>query len=114
MYDVKLLVGNSEVAASDARTFTRQNPFTNEVVTRAAAATVSDAAAAAESAAGAFPAWSALGPGARRGKLLSAADILEQRAQDVAARMAAETGSTPAWAQLNVHLGRGCYGKPRP
>ncbi len=107
MYDVKLLIKNSDVAASDGGTFPRQNPITNQVVTRAAAATVSDAAAAAESAAEAFLAWSALGPGARRGKLLRAADILEQRAPEVAARMAAELGSTSAWAQLNVHLGAG-------
>ena len=107
MYDVKLLIKNSDVAASDGRTFARQNPITDEVVTRSAAATVSDAVAAADSAAGAFPEWSALGPGARRSKLLRAADILEQRAQEVAARMAAETGSTAAWAQLNVHLGAG-------
>ena len=69
MYDVKLLIKNSNVAASDGGTFPRHNPTSNEVVTRAAAATLTDAAAAADSAAGAFPAWSALGPGARRNKL---------------------------------------------
>lgn len=42
MYDVKLLIRNSDAAASDSRTFPRENPITNEVVTRAAAATMSD------------------------------------------------------------------------
>ena len=107
MYDVRLLIRDTAVPASDGRTFSRCNPITGQVVTQAAAATVSDAGAAADAAAAAFPAWSGLGPGARRSKLLRAADLLEQRAMEAAARMAAETGSTAAWAQLNVRLGAG-------
>src|SRR5690606_32628788 len=75
-----------------------------EVVTKAAAATVADAIAAADAAAAAFPKWSALGPGERRMRLLRAADLLAARAPDFVAAMAAETGATAPWAHFNVHL----------
>ncbi|WP_304439395.1 aldehyde dehydrogenase family protein, partial [Acidovorax sp. SD340] len=46
--------------------------------------------AAAAAAAKAFPAWSALGPSARRAMLLKAAHALEARTADFAVAMAAE------------------------
>jgi hypothetical protein len=62
--------------ASDAGVFERHNPVSGELATRAAAA-VADAHAAATAAAAALPAWSALGPGERRARLMRAADVLE-------------------------------------
>jgi len=107
MVEVPLLIGNAERPASSGATFTRENPISGEVVTRAAAATREDAADAVAAASAAFPAWSAVGPGERRARLLRAADLLEGRAAEFSAVMTAETGATAGWAYFNVHLATG-------
>ena len=53
--------------------------MTGAVATEAAAASIPDAIAAAEAAARAFPAWSALPPSERRAKLWAAAELIETR-----------------------------------
>jgi acyl-CoA reductase-like NAD-dependent aldehyde dehydrogenase len=107
MLDTTLLIGDASRAASDAATFERRNPLTGDLASRAPAASLADAAAAASAAAAAFPAWSALGPGARRGKLLQAAALLEARAAEFVVTMAEETGATEGWARFNVDLAAG-------
>lgn len=107
MNDVKLLIGGKSVPARSGAVFERSNPVSGKVVTRAAAAHEADALAAVEAAVAAFPAWSALGPSARRAKLNKAADLLEARAADVAALVRDETGSTAGWGHFNVHLAAG-------
>jgi len=104
MSDVQLLIGDCDVAASNAATFVRNNPVSGAVATRAAAATVEDAKAAAAAAAAAFPAWSELGPNERRKKLLRAADFLEARTPDFISVMMDEIGATAGWAGFNVYL----------
>jgi acyl-CoA reductase-like NAD-dependent aldehyde dehydrogenase len=99
-----LLVGNRDVAATGGATYDRLNPMDGTVATRAAAASVLDSLSAADAASAALPAWSALGPNARRAYLLKAADALAQRTGEFAAAMGAELGSTAAWAHFNVHL----------
>jgi acyl-CoA reductase-like NAD-dependent aldehyde dehydrogenase len=99
-----LLIANRDVAATDGAVFDRSNPLDGSIATRAAAASVADARAAADAAAVALPLWSALGPNARRGFLLKAADELEDRTGDFECSMAAEIGSTKLWAQFNVRL----------
>ncbi len=94
-------------AAKNAATFARHNPITGEEATRAAAASVEDAKAAADAAAAAFPKWSAMGPSARRAILNKAADLLEQRAQQFATLVMAETGATAGWGHFNIHLAAG-------
>jgi len=66
MNEVKLLIGGVELAARSGAVFERCNPVSGAVVSRSAAAGPADATAAVEAAAVAFPAWSALGPAARR------------------------------------------------
>jgi len=105
MLRVSLMIGDRESSAADGRTFQRIDPLTGEVATEAAAATIPDAIAAAEAAARAFPGWSATGPSERRAILNAAAGLVEQRAEDFAAAMMAETGATPAWCEYNVRLG---------
>jgi benzaldehyde dehydrogenase (NAD) len=90
-----------------ATTFERLNPMTGEVATRAAAFTPDEARRAADAAQGAFPAWSALGPNARRAALNKAADELVRRSNDFVASMAAEVGATEGWARFNVMLAAG-------
>ncbi|GAB3617293.1 aldehyde dehydrogenase [Okibacterium endophyticum] len=53
---------------------------------------------------GAFDAWSALGPNARRAVLSAAADRLASMADEFVASMAEETGATEGWARFNVGL----------
>lgn len=104
MLDVPLIIGEGERPATGAATFERRNPVTGEVATCAAAATVEDALAACDAAAAAFPAWSKLGPNARRAILLKAADALAARAPEFIRLMAEEIGATAGWAGFNVHL----------
>src|SRR5579862_1538661 len=107
MTDAMLIIQGRDVAASGGGSFERLNPMTGEVATRAAAATPADAASAVSAAAAAFPAWSALGPGERRARLMRAAGNLEKRAGDFVDAMAREIGATAGWAQFNVMLAAG-------
>ncbi|MGO8833455.1 MAG: aldehyde dehydrogenase [Roseiarcus sp.] len=107
MTEVALMIQGKDVPASEGGSFERLNPMTGEVATRAAAATPADAARAVSAAAAAFPAWSALGPGERRARLIRAAANLEKRAGDFVDAMASEIGATAGWAQFNVMLAAG-------
>jgi len=104
MTDVEMMIGSADVSATGGATFERRNPVSGEVASRAAAATVGDALAAADAAAAAFPVWSALGPSARRAKLMKAAELLDARAPEFSRLMVAETGSTAGWGFFNVML----------
>ncbi|MDB5440764.1 MAG: acyl-CoA reductase family protein [Caulobacteraceae bacterium] len=102
MTSVPLSIGGA--ARLSAATFDRLNPITGEVATTAAAATVADANAAASAAAAAFPAWSALGPNARRAALTKAAAALESKADQFVQAMMSEIGATEGWARFNLML----------
>ena len=88
-------------------TFERLNPISGEVATQARAMTPNEAEQVADAAADAFPAWAALGPQARRARLLVAADALAARAAEFTEAMMAETGATAGWAHFNVTLAAG-------
>ena len=105
MLQTTLLIKNEDTRAKGGRTYERKDPATGGVATRAAAASVEDAQAAVDQAAAAFPAWSALGPAARRAKLLGVAARLEEKMPAFVEAMVAETGCTPQWAQFNVGFG---------
>ncbi|MGQ4878064.1 aldehyde dehydrogenase [Billgrantia sp. LNSP4103-1] len=107
MTTLGLLIGGQAKAASGEGTFERRNPFTGQVATTAAAASVEDAKAAADAAGCAFTTWSQTGPGERRGKLLKAAELMEARQAEFIERMVDETGATPAWAGFNVMVAAG-------
>ncbi|MGU7773802.1 aldehyde dehydrogenase [Burkholderia sp. MR1-5-21] len=104
MSDVNLLIGGKSVSSSSGATFERRNPLSEQIVSRVAAATVSDATAAVDAAASAFPEWSRLGPSARRALLLKAATALEGKAPMLTEAMASETGSSNLWGGFNVKL----------
>lgn len=104
---VALLIGGRDVDAMGGATFNRLDPIAGTVATCAAAATPDDARAAASAAAGAFPAWSELGPNARRAILSKAADRLEGLADAFVAAMREEIGATEGWARFNVMLAAG-------
>ena len=67
----------------------------------------SSAIAAAEAAAAAFPAWSALGPNARRSLLNRAAEEIEARAETFVEAMTEELRASEPWARFNMMLGAG-------
>jgi benzaldehyde dehydrogenase (NAD) len=107
MTTTSLLIDGERRSAAGGATFERRNPLDGSVATTAAAATSEDARAAVDAAARAFPAWSALGPGARRALLLKAAQALEAKGEAFAAAVACETGGSAMWAGFNVHLAAG-------
>jgi acyl-CoA reductase-like NAD-dependent aldehyde dehydrogenase/ABC-type branched-subunit amino acid transport system ATPase component len=104
MKHINLVIGEREVAAADGRTFERFDPFTGELASRAAAASVADAIKAAEAAAAAFPAWSEMGPSARRALLLKAADLIDSRGAEFSEIMTAELGAIGPWGHFNAHF----------
>ena len=58
-------------------------------------------------AAAAFPAWSALGPNARRAVLMKAAEAMKARKDEFVAAMMGEIGATAGWARFNLMLATG-------
>jgi acyl-CoA reductase-like NAD-dependent aldehyde dehydrogenase len=71
------------------------------------AMTVGQALQIADRAQAALPAWSTLGPNAKRAILNQAADALATKGQQIIAAMMAETGATKAWAGFNLTLAAG-------
>jgi acyl-CoA reductase-like NAD-dependent aldehyde dehydrogenase len=104
MTQVELLIGGESRAASNGARFERLNPITGLAVSSSAAATVEDADAAVAAAQAAFPAWAALGPGERRGRLMEAAARLESKQAEFIALGGAEIGGAPNWYGFNVKL----------
>ena len=104
MKHINLMIGERDQAAAGNRTFDRNDPFTGAVATRAAAASVEDAIAAADAAAAAFPEWSAKGPSERRMLLLKAADLVDARGGEFSELMTAECGAIGPWGHFNAHF----------
>jgi len=104
MYETDLLIAGQARPASNGAAFERRDPATGAVATRAAAATLDDVDAAVAAARDAFPAWSAMAPGARRTLLLAAADALERLRPRIVDAAVREAGGAPVWYQFNVTL----------
>ncbi|MGO6676919.1 aldehyde dehydrogenase [Rhizobium leguminosarum] len=100
--NISLLINGADRAASGGRTYDRIDPFTEKLASRAAAASLDDAAAAVDAASAAFGAWSKTGPGQRRAILMKAADIMDSKAGEFTRLMIEETGATAPWAGFNV------------
>lgn len=107
MNEIQLLIAGERRGATGGSTFERRNPLDGEVATRAPAATPSDACAAVDAAACAFPKWAATGPGERRELLMRASQALRARAAAFVDAMSAETGASAIWADFNVRLAAG-------
>src|SRR4051812_25787947 len=100
----QLFIGGEWTAATGGGTFERTDPFTGETVTVAAAGGREDAVRACDAAAAVFPAWSQTPPGERRIVLTRAADVLMERAPQIAATMTQEVGATFGWGMFNCDL----------
>ena len=80
------------------------DPYDGTLVLRAPAGTGEDARRAIDAAAAAFPAWSAAPPAERQRLFLRAADILERRADEIAAQLTRESGAATSWARFQLAL----------
>jgi acyl-CoA reductase-like NAD-dependent aldehyde dehydrogenase len=101
-----LIIDNEDVTG-ERGWFDRQSPLDGQVVSRGAAASAEDAVRAVESCAAALPAWSGMGPAARRDILLAAASLLDKRSADFRTLMISETGASGSWAAFNARLAAG-------
>ena len=102
--ETQLLIDNEPRAATGGASFERRHPVSGELVTRAAAGSVSDAVAAVESAHAAYKTWRHSSPSERRRILLKTADALEARMPQFIEAMAGEVGASALWAGFNVVL----------
>jgi acyl-CoA reductase-like NAD-dependent aldehyde dehydrogenase len=93
-HEYQQFIGGAWTPAAAGRTYEDRDPFTGDVVATVPAAAPEDAAAAIEAAAAAFEAWSATPPAERQRIFLKAADLLEERREEVVSMLARETGST--------------------
>nr|MDT0661971.1 aldehyde dehydrogenase family protein [Micromonospora sp. DSM 115978] len=101
------LIGGSWRPAVNGAHFERTNPYSGEVVTRAAAGGRDDARAAVEAAAAAFDTWARTDPADRARLLETAAGLLDERAPAIAAAMTEECGETVGWGMFNCGLASG-------
>ena len=90
--------------SSTQAVFERLDPITGAVATTSVAMTTDQARAVVDAAQAALPAWSALGPNARRALLYKAAEALEARADAFVQAMVGEIGATEGWARFNLML----------
>jgi acyl-CoA reductase-like NAD-dependent aldehyde dehydrogenase len=100
----RLLIGGEWTEATGAATFERVDPYTGEPVTVAAAASRADADRAVAAAQAAFRGWSETAPAERRALLTGAADLLMERAPEIANTMTEEVGGTFGWGMFNCDL----------
>jgi vanillin dehydrogenase len=103
----QLLIGGTWTDAGSGNSYEQTFPFTGETVGIAAAAGREDARGAVDAAQAAFADWSHSAPGARRSILLKAADLLEQRQEEIAQIVTEETGGVFGWGMFNVALAAG-------
>lgn len=89
----RLTIGGESVEGA-AGTYDIVNPATEQVAGRAPEASVEQANAAVEAAAGAFDAWSRTTPEERSALLLKAADLIDAHADEIVPVLQAETGAT--------------------
>ncbi|GAB3615631.1 aldehyde dehydrogenase [Okibacterium endophyticum] len=103
----ELFIGGTPTPARSGRSYEKISPVTGDVVSRAAAADPQDVDAAVAAAELAYPAWAALPAEERVGYLLRAADLLEERAGQIAGVMTEELGATVGWGHFNCALAAG-------
>lgn len=103
----RLLIAGAARPAIDGATYDKASPWTHQTVTTAPAAGTGDADLAVEAAADAYPDWSGRPADERGSVLLAAADILDDRAPDIAQTMTEEVGATHGWGMFNCMLAAG-------
>ncbi|WP_329271949.1 aldehyde dehydrogenase family protein [Streptomyces pseudovenezuelae] len=100
----ELLIDGKEIGAQSGRTTPVINPATGQMYATVSAAGVEDVKRAVDAAQAAFESWATADRSTRRAIFVKAADLMEQRREDIADLMAGEVGATRLWASFNVTL----------
>jgi acyl-CoA reductase-like NAD-dependent aldehyde dehydrogenase len=103
----QLLIGGTWTEASSGASYEQTFPYTGEPVGTSAAAARVDARAAVDAAHAAFAQWGRTLPGERRAILGRAAEILQERGEEIARTVTEETGGVFGWGMFNVTLAAG-------
>lgn len=98
-----LIIENLDAPTRDS--FPVRDSISGSVVHLAPAATVEESIQAVESAEKAFEAWRNTTPIERRTILNRAAQIMEERKDELIQAMVLETGAKPSWAAFNFNTG---------
>jgi len=107
METFKNLIGGEWVGASDHASFETRNPArSDEVLGTFPSATAADSAQAVAAAAEAFPGWRATPAPARGAILFRAAELLDERFDNIVATLTREEGKTLAEAKGEVTRAR--------
>ena len=93
---------DGEWVDSNGATFRDCNPLDGSLVAEIAAGGRAESLRAVEAAAAAFPAWAAMPPAERQRLFLKAADITEQRMEEIVPIMAAEGGASRTFAAFQI------------
>ncbi len=102
--ECRQFVGGEWLDAAGGTTFDDRDPYTRDVVARVAAGGREDAHAAIEAAAEAFAAWAQTPPAERQRLFLRAADLLENRQDEVVSMLARETGCGFGFGMFQMHF----------
>ncbi len=105
----KMYIDGKWVDARSGETFEDMNPYTGEVYAHVPAGKREDATRAIEAAQNAFPKWAETPPGKRREIFLKAADIMEEREDDLVKAMMEEVGGTIGISMFQMHFVPGLY-----
>lgn len=100
-------IGGTWREGRSERTLTVTNPYDDTVLTSIRQATVADLDEAYRAAEAAQKEWSAQSPAARRQVIMRAAQILEERREEIVEWLVKESGSTVGKAQVEVSLAAG-------
>jgi acyl-CoA reductase-like NAD-dependent aldehyde dehydrogenase len=107
--EVKQFIGGQWVHAANGKTFEDKDPFNGDTVALVPAGGEEDAKSAIEAAEAAFEAWAATPPAVRQSVFLKAADLLEERRDEVVSLLARETGSTFGFGMFQMHFVPGLF-----
>ncbi|KAK8250938.1 Aldehyde/histidinol dehydrogenase [Phyllosticta capitalensis] len=99
-YTVPLLINGEEVISGT--TFDVTSPASHNVLWESSSATSAHVDSALSAAAAAFPVWAKSKPVQRRTILMKAADLLQQREDELKGYMADETGGTDPFTGFNI------------
>lgn len=105
----KMFIGGKWVDASGGETFEDLNPYTGEVYAHVPAGKREDATRAIEAAQEAFPKWAQTPPGKRRKIFLKAAEVMEDREDDLVKAMMEEVGGTIGISMFQMNFVPGLY-----
>lgn len=105
----KMYIRGKWVQAASGDTFEDLNPYTGEVYAHVPAGKRADATRAIEAAQEAFPKWAATPPGKRRKIFLKAADVMEDREDDLVKAMMEEVGGTIGISMFQMNFVPGLY-----